>query len=101
MTTKPYSPTPANQPAGSTKLVLRLKVPGNLPSLNELLSAGVKKRIGIKHRIQDDFLSALRTTDGDSATRTTLSQNITLTAADTLDAYLQTRLLRRISRSTK
>ena len=80
-------------------LSLTLKHP--VPSWNAILGMGHWQRARLKKAIQDDFLSALRASAGDSSMRTTSQKNTCVIAADTLDSYQQTMQLRRKLKSRK
>lgn len=73
----------------SLRLIVELRVKGPLPSLNELLGMHHLTIHKLKRKIQDDFLSALRTSARDSLTKTTVSENSIQTACATLACYLQ------------
>lgn len=60
---------PPEPPSGQTgaTLILKLSVPGNLPSWNELLGKSHWERLKIKKRVQAEFLSALNLSENASS----------------------------------
>lgn len=71
------------------KLLLKLEIPGRLPSWNELLGMEHWQRYKLKAELQKDFLSALRACDDGFSMKTTCAKSITSIAADTLASYLE------------
>lgn len=81
------------------KLIFSLRVPGRLPSWNELLGMQHYARHRLKGRIAKDFLSALQACEPDSLTKTTCAKSTMLIYADTLAAYLRMTQAKRILKS--
>ncbi len=83
------------------ELIVSLKIPGRLPSWNDILGMEFWARDKFKSQLQDDFLSALQQCATDCSTKTTPAKNIILTACDTLACYRETVRQRRKSRRYK
>lgn len=64
-------------------------------SWNQVLQLEHHARSGLKLKIQNAFLSALRACAADSLTRTISARNTSSTAADTLASYQATALAKR------
>ena len=86
---------PSNPMVAGQRLVVRLVVPGRLPSWNALLAMEHWARLKYKQQLANSFLSALRVSASDCSTLTTSARNTMWTAAATLDSYQQTRLMQR------
>ena len=84
-----YSPTPVNQLNGST-LVLRLEIPGRLPSWNAILAMHHWKRAKFKKQLAADFMSALQRSAADYSTKTTSAKNMFVIYVGTLEHYQMT-----------
>lgn len=69
------------------KLILSLRIPGRLPTWNDVLGMQHWSRHKLKSLIQVAFLSALSATVGTSSTKTTSAKNIMWTAYATLACY--------------
>lgn len=68
-------------------------------SWNNILQLQHHARSGLKLKIQNAFLSALRASAADSSTRTISARNMLSIAADTLASYQATALEKRKLRS--
>lgn len=80
----------AETPPGKDPPSISFRVPGRLPSWNQILGLEHWARYQLKERIQVAFASALRASAKDFSMRTTSARNIMWTAADTLDSYRET-----------
>ncbi len=92
-----FSPTES----GASQSLLRIDIPGRLPSWNQILGMEHWSRHKLKSEIQDGFLSALRASASDSSTKTTSVKSIMSIAADTLESYREITRKERASRSAK
>lgn len=81
------------------KLIFSLEVEGRLPSWNEILGMEQWARYKFKGELASAFLSALRLSGAGCSTRITSAKNTTLTYADTLAQYLETKQAARKLRS--
>lgn len=70
------------------KLIFELRVPGRLPSWNELLGMQHWSRHKLKGGVQKDFLFALRVSERTCSMRTTSAKSITSIASVMLESYL-------------
>ena len=75
-----------------------LRVPGRLPSWNQICGMEHWGRAKLKKDIQAAFLSALRASACDSSTKITSAKNTMSIAADTLASYQATTLAKQKSR---
>jgi hypothetical protein len=93
--------TNADTTQNSPELLMRLVIPGRLPSWNALLAMGHWQRHKLKRETQESFLCALRAADDASLTSTTSVKSMWLIAADTLESYRATALAKRKLRLNK
>jgi hypothetical protein len=85
----------------SEQNIVRLKLPGRLPSWNEVLNMHYRERHQLKRKIQNEFLCVLRLYGTAFSTRTTSAKNTWSIAADTLASYLLTHQTKQKSKSPK
>jgi hypothetical protein len=69
------------------ELILRLEIPGRLPSWNEILGMEHWTRDKFKQKLQDAFEFALRQSANDCSIKTISAKSTMLTAAATLGSY--------------
>lgn len=82
--------------------LISFRVPGRLPSWNQILGLEHWARYQLKDRIQVAFSSALRASAKDFWMRTTSARSTMWIAADTLDSYRETlRAKRRLKSASK
>lgn len=81
--------------------LISFRVPGRLPSWNQILGLEHWARYQLKEKLAEDFLRELRAIEGDSSMRITSAKSTISTFADTLECYLKTRQELRKSRSAK
>jgi len=86
---------------GSCEAIIELRIPGRLPSWNEILGMQHWARDKFKCQLQDNFAYALRASANDSSIKTTSARSTMLTAAATLDSYRETVRERRRLRHSK
>ena len=89
-----FEPTPTTP----GELILRLDVPGRLPSWNQIMGMEQWARYKFKGELADVFLSSLRAIEGGSSTKTTSAANTTSTFYATLERFL---LMRQELRKSK
>lgn len=95
-----FSLTPApTSPEGT--LLLRLEIPGRLPSWNDILGMEQWARYKFKGELAAAFLSALRASGYGSSMKITCAKNIMSIYADTLASYLAMKQARRELKSRK
>lgn len=92
-------PTDGQKPVG--QLIVDLRIPGKLPSWNDILGMEEWARYKFKRRLADDFLLELRAIAGSSSTKTTCAKSTMSTYADTLASYLAMRQAQRRSKQLK
>lgn len=90
-----------SQASDSREPIVRLEVPGRIPSWNEILGMEHWARYKYKDQVQVAFLSALRACAADCSMKTTSARSILLTAADTLGCYRATAQAKRKLRRSK
>lgn len=82
-------------PDPSSTLILRLVVPGNLPSWNEIVDMHHYEHHRYKKALQPVFLSALRMCERGFSMKTIYAKSSTLTYSATLESYLLMLLAKR------
>lgn len=95
------SDNPTEVGASRVVLVFKIEIPGRLPSWNDVLGMEQWARYKFKQELADAFLSALRRSEGDCSTKIISARSTTLTYADTLARYLQTKQQERRSKLLK
>lgn len=83
-------PITNESPKESRVLLVKLEIPGRLPSWNDLLGMEHWARYKFKSELSKRFLSVLRASGSASSTKTTSAKSTMSIYADTLELYLQT-----------
>jgi len=81
---------PKPKSAHNSTPIFELKIPGRLPSWNQILAMHHWQRKKFKDQIAKDFLCALLAEGGGSLTRTTSARSIMLISCDTVASCLTT-----------
>lgn len=69
------------------QLMLRLRIPGRIPSWNAVLSMSHWQRAKAKKQLQKEFISALSLSENASAIRTTFRKNGFSTVSDIAERF--------------
>ena len=88
-------------PPLSSELIFQMKMPGRLPSWNQILAMHHWKRKKFKDALAKDFLSALKANENDSLTKITFAKNTSLISCATAAAFLMTHLTNAALKSRK
>lgn len=83
--------TPQKQPYGA----IVLRIPGRLPSWNEILGMEQWARYKFKQELETSFLSVFKASGSDCSTKIICAKNSMSIAYDTLASYRQMRLDKR------
>ena len=85
----------------NSTLIFELKIPGRLPSWNQILAMHHLQRKKFKDQLKRDFASALDRGVSDSLTKTTSAKNTSLISCATVASFLMMHLTNAALKSRK